>query len=292
MFIDQGKTQQLLELLEQEHFRYHRQPDAKAAPGEIDLTAGCAVEIRAAATPLLWQMEADFRCFLEQCLGVILVATETAPIRIVFTLSGKSAKVSFRDESFGITADNATVTVSADTERGLLQASHYIERECARRGGPFWPAGTVKKKPQFTPRLSQSAFCMGDGNLDHPYLFTDRYLSLMSHFSINGIHLYSFIKDYCCNTAIPELNCAEYEKNIAKLRELCRRTAVYGIDLYLHMNTGLFPATDPLFQKRPELKGAPAGVPQGLRSWRIVFVAPGCSALLQRNFSEYFCPGT
>jgi len=241
------------------------------------LTPKTALIVDAPETPLVARLQKDFCRFFTTCMGVALRKQTNAQCHVVFRLRPRSGAGQSSDsdrESFTINISDSGIEVGAGHERGLLQAAHYLERQAALRGGAFYQKGQTHKSPLFHPRISQSLFCLAEEDLSYSLLFTDNYLSLMSHFGVNGIFVYALLWDYCQNTAIPELNTTAYRKNIAQLRRLCQKTAKFGIDVYLHMNTRVFDANHRLFKNHPRARGAPlnyfdeAGVKYSLCSSR------------------------
>ena len=70
MFIDGKKTEDLLAFLEEEHFRFKRDYETVAGEDEVDLGADLAIEVAVPRSPLVEQMEKDFRRFFETCMEV------------------------------------------------------------------------------------------------------------------------------------------------------------------------------------------------------------------------------
>ncbi|MCL5104767.1 MAG: hypothetical protein M1133_11730 [Armatimonadetes bacterium] len=255
MFIDACKTENMLAFLEEEHFRHHWVAGAVPSADEVAITADWSVVMDATPSALLSKMQADFRTFMSKCMGVDLSSQVCGP-RVVFGLSCDTPN---RDESFKITADDDAIEITSAGERGLMHASHYLERQFALRGGPFAKKGITEISPAFDVRISNTVFCSPDGSIDDPIVFTDKYLGLMSHFGINGVHVYISIWDYCKNSIFPELNTPGYDANIAQLRNLCMRAGEHGIDVYLVVRNS--PVDASIFDRCPEAQGATIDFP-------------------------------
>jgi len=243
----------MLAFLEREHFRYRRQANVAKTESEIDLAERWSLELQAQASPLVARLEQDFRRFMRECMDVEFAAPDSSPRHLLFHLRGEGAA---EDESFNLEVKPDEIEASAASERGLLQAAHYIERLCSRRGGPFIGVGTTDHRPRFTPRIAQSAFCATPCRLDNPILLTDDYLSLLSHFGVNGVHVGLGIWDFGPSSLLPELTSPDWEANAGHLRSLCDRAAVFGIDIYPVVHTGIVAADSPIFRRNPDVRGA------------------------------------
>ena len=227
-----------------EHFHYRCRPGARLSRSEVDLSAGVVLDIDCATSPLLGQMRRDFSTFLRQCLQVP-VCRHGHGSETVISFYLHEPRSPARNESFTIEVGDKRIVISAPQERGLLHATHYLERRLAARGGPFLPRGRIHRQRLLDPYISYPVFPDGAN------------FSLMSHFGVNGMLFPLRLWDYCRNTALPDLNTPDYIRKIAALRQQCRAAAVYGIDLYLDLNHwGGFPESAPLFMRRPDVRGA------------------------------------
>ncbi len=163
-------------------------------------------------------------------------------------------------EAFALTVSEKEIVLEAGHERGLLHGTHYLERLMADRGGPWLKRGRLERVPAFSPRISNGAFIEADQKITALGRFSDEYLALMSHFGVNGIHLYVNLWDLCRNSVLPELNTREFDAHIAALNSFNERTLRFGIDLYLHLNTRLFKPDHLVFHSHPEARGAKAEI--------------------------------
>jgi len=253
LFLDETKTDQMLAWLESEHFRYRRKAGAEKTADEISLEDGWSLELNAPTSPLITRMELDFRRFMRECMDFEFAPAGSAPRRCVFSLRGEGGP---KDESFDLRVGPDLVEVVAPSERGLLHAAHCIERLCSLRAGPFLSNGNTQRRAAFAPRIAQSVFCGTPYRLDDPILLTDDYMSLMSHFGVNGIHVEFSIYDCARSSTLPELTPADWETNAGNLRKLCDRAAVHGIDIYPVVFSGNLAADAPVFSSHPDVRGA------------------------------------
>jgi hypothetical protein len=244
------RTKWMRSFLDAEHFRYRRFATDGPQAEEIALTSDWLLEFAVPATPLTKQMRCDFETFCERCLALRFSGSGGGTIR--WRLHEPLAA----SESFAITVADKEVVIAAQHERGLLHGTHYLERLMADRGAPWLPRGRSERAPRFSPRISNGVFIEADQKVEKPGAFSDEYLSLMSHFGVNGIHLYVNLWDVCRNSILPELNSAGLDARIAALNAFNERTLRFGIDLYLHINSPPLGPTHPVFQHHPETRGA------------------------------------
>lgn len=235
-----------------EHFRYRRFAKGRPLKNETALDERWQVSVDAPSSPLVEQMVRDFRAFCEQCMEVKFGGggERTVRWRLADDRSDRSV------ESFAIEVSADEVFLTARHERGLLHATHYLERLMADRGAPWLKRGRIERAPTFSPRISNGIFIHSDQKIDDLDNFTDEYLSLMSHFGVNGIHVHAHLWEFCRNTHLPELNAADFPRNVARLRRIAERLRRFGIDLYLYLATRLFAAEHPVFRAHPEARGA------------------------------------
>jgi len=166
-----------------------------------------------------------------------------ADIQIVFK---REKTYDEQNDKSTIYCRNNRLIISAPHERGFLHACHYLENLMARRGGPFIPRRKIERKRLFDPYISQPVFHDSDANL-----------SLMSHFGVNGIWRSISLLQCCQSKALPELNNADYAGFVREIRGFCKRTAIYGMDLYLDISSwGGLNAKHKVFQAHPEVRGA------------------------------------
>ncbi len=252
-----------MEFLDREHFRFRRRKDAAAqkSEGEVELSAAWALRLDAPCTPLTGRMMEDFRQFCRECLEVRFseMVSVNGP-EIVWQLSepilGEPDPQNPETEAFELAISPDGIEIRANHERGLLHGTHYLEWLMADRGGPFLVVGTFRRQPAFMPRLSNGVFIHGYQTPESPGTFSDEYLSLLSHYGANGIHLNLSLWDVFQSKALPELNAPGFEKQMAALRALCQRIARFGIDLYLQLGTPPLIENHPVFLAHPEARGA------------------------------------
>lgn len=232
-----------------EHFRYRRFATDVPKRFETALDRTWQLAVDAPATPLTRQMTQDFRAFCARCLGVKFARRGQRQVR--WCLDGGHP-----GEAFAIRVSEREVVITAAHERGLLHGTHYLERLMADRGGPWLRRGRIERSPRFSPRISNGIFIHSDQQIEDLDGWSDEYLSLMSHFGVNGVHVHLHLWGFCRNRHLPELNAPDYERNVARLRRINRRLLRFGIDLYLYLATRVFDASHPVFRTHPAARGS------------------------------------
>lgn len=255
-----NRTKSIQTFLDGEHFRFRRHPGAEALTGEIELASDWGIVLEAVETPLLRRMQSDFLRFCRECFQVSLGQTASPSAHVVWELTGTPFEGFNRQapstETFEIAVSEHEIRIRASHERGLLQATHYLEWRMSDRGGPFLTTGTLKREPAFMPRISNGVFITGHQILTNPGHFSDDYLSLMSHYGVNGIHIYVDLWNVFQSTTLPELNSPDITVQLDALNAFNQRTLTFGIDLYLHVNTPPLLEEHPVFAAHPEVRGA------------------------------------
>lgn len=255
------RTLAVQNFLDGEHFRFRRHPGASARPDEVEITPAWSVRLEGDETPLLRRMQMDFIRFCRECFDVPLAESSSATTqRIVWELTTTPpAAFDRRDpavETFTLTVTADEVRLQASHERGLLHGTHFLEWLMADRGGPFLTSQSAPHQPAFMPRISNGVFIHGHQLLTDPGHFSDDYLSLMSHYGVNGIHIYVDLWNVFQSATLPELNSPDIDVQLAALNAFNQRTLAFGIDLYLHINTPPLAADHPVFAAHPGARGA------------------------------------
>jgi len=110
--------------------------------------------------------------------------------------------------------DKDGVSITAFDERGVAQAFYALEDRMNLRRAPFLTHGTTEQMAAFSPRMIHSGV-----GLDY---YPDDYLSTCAHYGYDAI--LAFVENGCKGA-----NGVDYD-----FRDLCRRAAKYGIDVYAY----------------------------------------------------------
>lgn len=239
----------LSEFVDTEHFR-HRVffgcfKDLFALPARVILWPP------AGATPLVKRTLTNFQQFLSKCFNLESgIGDETAPIS--FHIYDRNEGC---DESFCMTVTFDGIVAGAANERGLLQATHYLERLVTDKGASL-PFGKIVRRTSLALRFTEGVFVPGMQTPSYPGEFSDEYLGLMSHFGANALKFYINLFHLWRSEALPELNTSDFDEQIDALRIHVKRLAEFGLDLYLHLNTGPLSGDHDVFAAHPEVKGS------------------------------------
>ncbi|MBE6956820.1 MAG: hypothetical protein E7450_05150 [Ruminococcaceae bacterium] len=106
------------------------------------------------------------------------------------------------------------ITIAAFDERGVAQAFYALEDRMNLRRAPFLTHGTTEQMAAFSPRMIHSGV-----GLDY---YPDEYLSTCAHYGYDAI--LAFVEN-----GTKGAHGVEYD-----FRDLCRRAAKYGIDVYAY----------------------------------------------------------
>ncbi len=210
--------------------------------------------MEAPRTALIRQAAEDFERFLKECLNVSLKEV-VGRGDLVFRLGGQGGK-----EAFSVRVTSGGCEVEAPDERGLLHATHYLERLMVDHGGAFLPFGNHTHAPALSPRFTEGIFIPGMQSPLNPGDFSDEYLGLMSHFGANALKIYVDLFHLWQSEILPEINSPEFLKQVHALRGHAQRLAAFGMDLFLHLNAGPLAADHLVFAIHPEIRGCRAEI--------------------------------
>lgn len=256
---DAARTRAMRSLIDTEHFRYGRFGSGEPADDEVLLSSAWGLVLETESTPAVERMVADFRSFCSRCLELSFADRPGPALTWRTTGDDPASKNTDRQdpsiESFTLTVEDEAILIEAGHQRGLLHATHYLERLMADRGAPILEKQRIERAPRFTPRITNSIFIDAHQEVGDPSPFSDETLGLMSHFGNNGVHLFTILWDVCHSAIFPELNTPDFDARIEGLNRLCARANAHGIDIYLCLVTKL-PPDDAFFRSHPETRGA------------------------------------
>jgi len=186
-----------------------------------------------------------FRRFLETCLSLEIATAADFAFR--FALDCDLAPGGFRAE-----ISEQEVVIAAANERGLLDATHYFERELIDRGGRL-AVGSLKRHPTLATRFTEGVYAPGHHGVED---YEDGVLELMQHFGSNALRRAVILGDLWQSESLPELNAPGAAVAIATIRKQAKRLAAAGMDYFLILISKALPADHPVFRIHPEVRGA------------------------------------
>ena len=156
---------------------------------------------------------------------------------------------------------NRTELLADDTE-GIRRGLVWIEDEMLRRGGPFLPLGTLRRKPVCRTRISRCFYGpinlpprLQDELADQVDYYPDAYLDRLAHLGVNALWLTIYFFRTVPSRIIPQYG-RQAGPRLDKLRRVVDKCARYGIKIYpFCIEPAGFARPD------PELKAAAAAHP-------------------------------
>ncbi len=179
------------------------------------------------------------------------------------SLDGKKSSLTLRffddkreEEYHEIEIDESSVTITAADSAGILRALTFLEDMAHANGCFAFDRGTFKRKATFKTRFIYS-FCglYNDAlDVDSNVWLPDSLLESYAGTGINGIWISTILYKLVRFPFAPELS-EGYEMRMENLRKLIKRTAAYGIKVFIYFNEprAMYPV---VFKNHPHLMGA------------------------------------
>ncbi len=218
---------------------------AEPAAGEIRLAGEWRV---VAAGPAGQELAADLSDFLGK-MGV--------PVRPgARNVIEAAVDPGIEGRDFRFTCTDTRIRLEASCAAGSWAGVAWLEWEMRTRRGPIVPRGVFYRRAAWPVQISQGPW---GGNYSVPD-FSPEYLSddafrLYAHYGVNSMMIYGDLLCYVRSRVFPELDCGEYDANIAMLQDAARRAMRYGVQFsYLVVGPKLR-VNHPLFQRLPDVRG-------------------------------------
>lgn len=246
-----SRSDEIKEWIERRHYDCRASDSGadESTPGHSALRSSLKISAEFSPGPVFQKGLEQFTRFLRVCLGVECGEGEGS--EVVFALQENSEPRGFRVE-----VAEGCIKISAKTERDLVDAMHYVEREMADAGRAELPLGVISRSPSLSTRFTEGIFVPGYQSAEEPGEFSDEYLGLMAHFGGNALKVKLNLHEIWKSESLPELNAAGAEASLVLLREHARRLADRGMDLFLVLDAPTLSATHPVFENHPEVAGA------------------------------------
>ena len=258
---DKNKDDKILTWLNNGFLDFQRNRCLVPDADEIEINSSWSLHFETDSTPMIEKAKELFNKFLRSCMDVTLGVDGKNKITFII-----DEKIKGEEDSL-IQVENDRVNIRARGESGLLYGAMRIIRIFGNRMAPFIKKGTLNNSPCFSPRISTTVFYTSDYKLhDMEKRYTDDYLALMALFGVNGVFWEVDFYDYSNSDILPQLKSTEYSGNIEKLNKFIKKTAPYGIGVYLLYKLPVLPENHPVFKAHPDVKGAftsPDNINQG-----------------------------
>lgn len=161
-------------------------------------------------------------------------------------------------ESHLIKVDDKEIVLSANNERGLLRAVHYIEEVMLEKQYQSLQKGIHLRESRYELRMANGIYPAPFNyyTLQSPEIWTDGYMWRLSRAGYNAVWVSINLEEIVTDSKIfPEMNDAGAETVIERLRRIMQKASEYGVDVYFEIKTGYFKwFSDKVFKNHPELK--------------------------------------
>ena len=196
----------------QPHKRIYGAKERKAEQNELVLKDGLTISVGDLGQVAKVAAK-DFAAYLKTAFGLNAKVVEgNADITACVNPDALTQCKGYMGRKTCVTAQG--VTIDAFDERGVAQAFYALEDKMNARRAPFLTHGAAEQMAAFSPRMIHSG--MG---LDY---YPDEYLSTCAHYGYDAI--LAFVENGCKGA-----HGVDYD-----FRDLCRRAAKYGIDVYAY----------------------------------------------------------
>ncbi len=221
---------------------------ATPAEHEIALAGRWRVECRGLDRDAAAALTDDFSDFLRR---MQVAVTDSAEQAVVFHLDPGLNPRDCRHE-----CRPGLIAIEGGGTSGLWAGAAWAEWEMRRRHAAIMPAGRIERRALWNEQISQGPW---GGNFSvpdfSPEFLADDGFRLYAHYGVNSMMIYGDLLFYANTRILPELNCPDYERNIAMLRDAARRAARYGVGFaYLPVGPKLR-GDHPVFKNHPETRG-------------------------------------
>lgn len=169
-------------------------------------------------------------------------------------------------DSFEIEVAPERCVIRAALAEGIRRGIYHLEDLLLGAGGPFLPAGLIRRRAWLKNRISRCFFSpvrrapdfRGELDDETDY-YPEAYLDRLAHEGVNGLWIQGEFSDLCRVPEIPEWGVHAATK-LEKLLGIVEKCASYGIRVFLlTIEPCAFSADSPVLKRHPELDGAVTG---------------------------------
>jgi hypothetical protein len=231
-----------------------RDPSARKEAGEVELDWSWSIENLSLGQESARIASVEFRDFLK-AIGVRSTKpTSTHKIRVgtKAELPAHAAGLS-KPESFRLEISAAGIVVCGYDARGAMRGLHHLEALMRLRRAPILPVIDDLFAPAHSPRITSTPFYAKMEFQAVVDAYTDGLLARISRAGFNAIWVWGDLDEIAHSSVYPELDHGVRERQ-ARLRALAKRTARYGIDIYLVLANK--PLPESFYLKHPDVRGS------------------------------------
>jgi hypothetical protein len=231
-----------------------RDQSAIRKAGEVELDGAWSIENLSADQEMVRIASVELRDFLK-VIGVRSANPNSARKIRVGTKSELPAHAAglSKSESFRLNIGNAVIVVCGYDARGAMRGLHHLEAMMRLRQAPILPVIDEAFAPAHSPRITSTPFYAKMEFQAAVDAYTDGLLARMSRAGFNAIWVWGDLDEIAHSSVYPELDQGVRDRQ-AKLRMLMRRTARYGMDVYLVLANK--PLPESFYQKHPDVRGS------------------------------------
>lgn len=221
---------------------------ARAGPGEMALAGAWRVECPDLDAAAAAALAGDFTDFLRR-LGV-RVAPDAGPAA-VFQIDSSLRP---RDCWYACRPDR--ITIAGGGVAGLWAGLAWVEWEMRVRHGAILPLGRLERPALWDEQISQGPWGANYSVPDFsPDCLADDGFRLYAHHGVNTMMIYGDLLFYAQSQVLPELNCPDYARNLAMLRDAARRAGNYGVGFSYLVVAPKLRGDHPVFKSHPDVRG-------------------------------------
>lgn len=222
-------------------------PAATARRGEFRLDGPWGVE--SACGDADGVLADDVRDFLTR-MGVRVSDGAVKRVRLGFDtrLADRDCRLAFSRDGIRLTGGSVA---------GVWAGIAWMEWEMRCRRAPILPVGEFTRRAAWGAQIHQGPWGANYSVPDFsPEYLPDEAFALYPHYGVNRMMIYGDLLCYARSRALPELDCPDYDRNIAMLSDAAKRAARYGVRFcYVPVGPKLRP-DHPVFLAHPGARGA------------------------------------
>ncbi len=221
---------------------------ARTGPGEMALAGAWRVACRNLDADVAAALTGDFTDFLRRLR--VRVAPDAGPA-VMFQIDS-----SLRPRDCWCECRPDGIAIAGGGVAGLWAGLAWVEWEMRVRHGAILPLGRYERRALWDEQISQGPWGANFSVPDFsPDFLADDGFRLFAHHGVNSMMIYGDLLFYAQSKVLPELNCPDYEHNLAMLQDAARRAGRYGVGFAYLAVAPKLRGDHPVFQSHPDVRG-------------------------------------
>lgn len=163
-----------------------------------------------------------------------------------------------RSEDYRLVIEEGGVKILSVGNRGWVHGIRRLERMLNEGGGRWLPriGGEGKHwKSVYEHRIANGVLVPGHPTTHGFGWFEDEYLALLTYYGVNGVHVYQSLFEIGRSDLLEGLTDGDVSEAQDGLRGFVKKMARYGIEVFPVFLSKPIPASHPVFEKYPEVRG-------------------------------------